>query len=447
MTAPVGLGVEFNEPVLSVCPIPHNVVGFIGGDLGPRPRYLLWKDGQEITIEAPYYNYENEHDPDDPDSERKLTVKAKQTFAHYLEIIQMHLDDIVFGETNWAYLLQDRWGGFYIRQKEKIFKTISCPLWAPTIWEDEIQFTVWGRPWDRRGIWKGMEVDVLYAWSEEDLLRLNRSMYACRILEDMDLTFEVYGHLLRKDGTVIGLVSQAGKGRMIKSSDRALIYRTISNIQSRGCLYKGCGTNRFMISPEGKVRLLELFCLTQYPQNQSDKLAKHAEVWHWKELDDLFWELKTYGPYGNFRIPPDRFTASPKDLQLIIPPPKLGRPLGGIYLYPSPNFFSTYQIPVWEDFEQIQRERDHVRSLQLRRRGIAVIVDDSETNTERSFANEDRPLNLIATLSLSHRSRRNRSGVVYHPYRANRNGRPNVMARSEDTETTSSIHVVDFSVD
>lgn len=71
----------------------------------------------------------------------------------------MHLDEIQFGATNWAYLLPNKqYGGFYIRQREKAFPMISCPTWAPTIMEDEIEFTVWGQPWDRRGIWKGLEV-------------------------------------------------------------------------------------------------------------------------------------------------------------------------------------------------------------------------------------------------------------------------------------------------
>lgn len=78
----------FTDPIHDVCPIPRDVVGLLGGDHGSRPRYLLWRNGQEITVEVPYHNYESEYDPDNSEySEWKLFVKSKRTFAHYLEII------------------------------------------------------------------------------------------------------------------------------------------------------------------------------------------------------------------------------------------------------------------------------------------------------------------------------------------------------------------------
>jgi len=47
-------------------------------------------------------------------------------------------------------------------------------------------------------------------------------MYGYRAVQGLDVTFEVLGHLISKDGTVIGLVSKAAWGRMIKPSDAAL---------------------------------------------------------------------------------------------------------------------------------------------------------------------------------------------------------------------------------
>ncbi len=58
---------------------------------------------------------------------------------------------------------------------------------------------------------------MFYAWNEINILQLDRAMYAYRALVGMDLSFELYGHLLRKDGTVIGLVSEAGKRKAYKS--------------------------------------------------------------------------------------------------------------------------------------------------------------------------------------------------------------------------------------
>jgi hypothetical protein len=57
-------------------------------------------------------------------------------------------------------LLPDQKGGFRILQRQKIFKQVSCPLWAPFILETDIEYTVWGIGIERRGIWKGKEVGL-----------------------------------------------------------------------------------------------------------------------------------------------------------------------------------------------------------------------------------------------------------------------------------------------
>ncbi|KAF9484162.1 hypothetical protein BDN70DRAFT_872860 [Pholiota conissans] len=434
---------DFTEPVLQVCPIPRNVVAFLGGCHGGRPIYLLWKDGQEITVEVPGHNYYPEYDPSDPFADWKMIQKSMKTFAHYLEIIQMHLDQIRFGETNWAYLLPDKHGGFYIRQREKALIVVTCPLWATMIREDEIEFTVWGQPWDRRGIWKGQEVDILYAWTEVDFLHLDRAMYAYKALAGIDLAFEVYGHLINKDGIVIGLVSAAAKGRTVRPSDRSLIYHTVSTIQQHGFLYRGCITNQFLITPEGKVRLLELFSLVRYPRAKWKQLEKDADIWHWRELGDLFEELKTYdGIYGNCRFPPDRLTASSKNLQLIAPPPGPERPLGGLYLYPLPNFFEIFFIPFWDGFKLapwVDTGRDG--DQHTRRRAIAYGTGSPEGTDASSEPDiDDRPLTMSEiSLYRTHRGIQRRTRLVFHPYRANRS-RSGVLIYSSDETGDSGSH-------
>lgn len=269
-------------------------------------------------------------------------------------------------------------------------------------------------------------------------------MRAYRVLEGMDLTYEVYGHLLRSDGTVIGLVTEAAKGRMIKLSDRLLIYSTISTIQGRGCLYRGCGTNRFMISPEGKVRLLEVFSLVRYPREQVRKLEKDAELWHWAELAELFEEFKTHGRYGDCRLPPDRFTTSPKNLQLIAPLPGPERPLGGLFLYPSPNFFITYHIPLWEGFELVPwADSKRVNNRQPRRRTITSGSDSSSITEVSSGSDvEDRPLNALEiSLYRQPRGTQRAARIIFHPYRTTRNRSEALMLGYDNTGGSRSSHV------
>jgi hypothetical protein len=265
-------------------------------------------------------------------------------------------------------------------------------------------------------------------------------MYGYRAVQDLDVTFEVLGHLISKDGTVIGLVSEAAWGRMVKPSDAALIYRTIAEIQNRGIIYRGCLTNRFMIA-EGKVRLIELSCITPYEDKQ--KLLEDAEKWHWDELGQLFHELRTFGPYGYFRWPSLMLYSTYKDLGFLAPTPRPGLPFGGMLLYPT--FFSMCDIEAWPGFEKVEREEEDrpTRDPHKRRRPLRPILgfvggSDIVDILQRSGVQDDvGPLRAIS--ALSHRFRNHPSSSSFHPYRhARMQTKPAMWATSEDTESTSS---------
>jgi hypothetical protein len=142
---------------------------------------------------------------------------------------------------------------------------------------------------------------------------------------------------------------------MVKPSDAALIYKTIAEIQNRGIIYKGCLTNRFMIA-DGKVRLVELNCITPYEDKQ--KLLEDADVWHWNELGQLFHELRTYGPYGRLRWPSLKLYSTYKDFDFLPqPPPRPDLPFGGTRLYPDSFVNAMCDIEAWPDFERAERAR------------------------------------------------------------------------------------------
>lgn len=184
---------------------------------------------------------------------------------------------------------------------------------------------------------------------------LNQAMYGYQVVSHLDLTFEVYGHLIGKDGSVIGLVSEAAWGRMIKPSDARLVYETVAQEQGIGCLYRGCLTNRFMIAGN-KVRLIDLSCIGYY--SDREVLEDLAELWHWHELAQLFQEFKTHGPYGNHRDPPWRFRTTYKDLDFIPPLPRCrpDLPLGGIVFFRG--FFKDFGVEPWEGYEILENAED-----------------------------------------------------------------------------------------
>jgi hypothetical protein len=157
------------------------------------------------------------------------------------------------------------------------------PLVGPFDFQEEDEFTVWGTKWDRRGIcfFKGsifkilrdLYLDVLCVTDEMHVSHLEHAMKGIRAIGEMELAYDVYGHMSRQDGTVVGLVTEAAWGQPIKSSDRALIYQTTAQLQSRGCIYFGCLANHFL----GKVRLIEPSSVHFYSKDDTERFCEEAE--------------------------------------------------------------------------------------------------------------------------------------------------------------------------
>jgi len=270
---------------------------------------------------------------------------------------------------------------------------------------------------------------------------LNRGMYGYRALQDLDVTFEVLGHLISKDGTVIGLVSEAAWGRMVRPSDAALIYKTIAEVQNRGIIYKGCITNRFMIA-DGKVRLVELNCITPYEDKK--KLLEDADSWHWNELGELFHELRTVGPYGRCRYPAMHLYSTYKDLQFFPPSPRPDLPFGGMFLYPT--FFAMCDIEAWPDFEMAEREPEDrpTKEPSKRRRPLrptlGLLAGPEVAGLLRGTGAQDEVGPLRAITALSQRMRGHSSSLSFHPYRhARMHAKPMVLTTTDDTGSTGSV--------
>ncbi|KJA21059.1 hypothetical protein HYPSUDRAFT_166185 [Hypholoma sublateritium FD-334 SS-4] len=315
------------NPIPSHSPVPPGVVALIGGITGDQPIFGLVKDGQEICILAPCADYDKEEiDPEDPFYDFKVIQENRKLFARYLEEIQALLPQIDFGRTKTGYLIRSHNlpREFKILQRPEDITPpeyhFRCFPWATYIQEDEIEITVWGGLFDRRGFWKRLngsrlDVDIVYAWNAMDFKKLDAAMFGYRAVEGLDLTFEVYGHLLDRNGRIIGLVTEAAWGRMVKSSDRSLVWGAIAKLQKRGLIYKGCLTNRFVIA-NNKVRLVELNQIAWYYGDQ-EKLSRESETYHWSPLRQLFGELNQFGPHGNNRLPLIKFTTTEKSIVLL----------------------------------------------------------------------------------------------------------------------------------
>ncbi|RDB20140.1 hypothetical protein Hypma_012975 [Hypsizygus marmoreus] len=269
--------------------IPRNTVAYVGGINAYTRTYMLCKDDQMIIIQAqPLLTHEQCFMSEEQYSREECDAKYQLA----LEYIQNLLPTIEFGKTNWGYLVKSREGtGYEIVQKSKRLRKRRCPLWAPLIDEKEITYTKFWFSSNWGGYWKGREVEVVVGWDDywaETVEWFTLSHWALR---GLDITYEVLGHLVEPDGTVVGIVTEAETGRLVQYRDRPLVYDAISRIQQRGLIYTGIERYNIHIL-NGKVRLSSNLGALRYYGDPAE-LERKASIIHWKTLEKLFAFLNT----------------------------------------------------------------------------------------------------------------------------------------------------------
>ncbi|TFK36583.1 hypothetical protein BDQ12DRAFT_736910 [Crucibulum laeve] len=281
--------------------IPSHVVGYVGGNIS-KSSYALWKDGQLVVL---YAESDSSESPayDDMVAHHEL----RKSFLNRLEIIQTMLRSIRFqGGITAAYFIPH--GRSYkivdasARKREKMFNnTIPC---VPDIYEHEIQTIRWVSADFRVARWKGREVDINYAWDDDELERVKDSMSNYNALKalGLDFTYEVLGVLRLEDDSIAGLVTEPQCGTLPKSGDRTLVYDAFAKLQAAGFLCRALGTYSVHIH-QGKVRIANLArgALYLFPKDKPEQFDKETERNHWNALKEYFDEVKDdhtvqYGP-------------------------------------------------------------------------------------------------------------------------------------------------------
>lgn len=380
-------------------PIPSNVVAWVGGLNSMTRSYTLCKNGQIIVIQAPPLA---EPGADLWSPSLEVVLKLEQQYFFGLEHIQTLLSSIEFGKTNWAYMLPHPKGGYHIVQKQKSLYKVRTPTWAPLIEEKEMTYVKWFLVDVRIGYWKGRGVDVILGYEDNYLRRVDSAMMGYRLLEGLDLTYDVLAHVVQSDGAVIGMVTEPEVGRLVQFRDRALVYDAISRLQQNHLIYNGIHYSKIHIL-DGKVRLSNLASISYV--DDPVELERTAEIRHWTALEEMFRLLRPDDEVP--RLAPER-TIKQLTLQLIPD-------------YPSPRFmrfiWASY-IPEW--FADMSRssksERTKGRTLARKRNVVtlaggivastAILEADSESVT-------DAPISIQGT---RHRPKRE-IDPLFHPYR------------------------------
>ncbi|KAJ7452039.1 hypothetical protein B0H11DRAFT_2068395 [Mycena galericulata] len=311
-----------NDLVSLKCRNP-NVTLYVGGDNEWDGRLFYFERGSSsLVVQTPQFRQPGyTHYNSDPEADKQYVA----TFFFDLEKIATFVKNMVFGQTNWAYMVKNiKDGSYSLRYKERRMTPVSCPVWAPLVPETELFYTKYIGAEDREAIWNGQLVDCLIGWNDFWLDIVDRSMRGHRLLDGLDVTVEVLGHIVRNN-EVIGLITEHYEDdRRVKYSDRAAVYAAVKKVQSRGLIISFCAGGISM--HRGKVRLLDPQSVRKFSEVADPEEA--VERYHWNTLAEIFKELRQH-PNS---VPPTRrcFHSDPVPL---IPFPSPEKPLGTVSLY------------------------------------------------------------------------------------------------------------------
>ncbi|PPQ80333.1 hypothetical protein CVT25_003616 [Psilocybe cyanescens] len=411
--------------------LPHTVAYLGGANDVLQPTFALLKDNVQIVIEGPPLDPEATTLPSVWDD----TTKTDAEYYRYLAIIEDLLSTIEFGATNMAYLIQDSDGEYEIIPEHRRLKQVSCPVWGPLVSMDDVQITVWAEGFDRRrGIWNEKEVDIFYALQDHHRFFLNRAMYGLRHLEgsECDLTFKFYGHLLDRDGSIIGFITEAAWGRNIGLEDEELVAESLERLADAGCIYQSVATNQFLISG-GKLRLLQLHSIVPY--KDQEKLKRDAEFLHKWALDELLQEFRDYGPYGRYRFLPPRLKANPFDVKYLRMLPIPERPLGRNFIYPDPRFLFKTGVMDLTGLEDDERPFAANTKRRSRRKDLHLIYNRKDRRRmPTDDAIQDRG-QLVVSSRTRNRNPNHLHDATSHPYLR----RVKVLQELSSTEGTENL--------
>ncbi|KAF8988970.1 hypothetical protein BDQ17DRAFT_1547733 [Cyathus striatus] len=401
-------------------PYPDQFVTYLGGkNIHPHTYYVLAKRGHILVVQVPcmptrdvMYYMENP---------RALAVLEKQ-YYNVLETIQSIIETIDFELTNWAYLTPGAKGGYRLQQKRRTFPAVTCPLWAPVIREDEIKLKTFVELAHYRiGEWKGQEVDIYRGYNDNSFKHLNQMMENYRILEGMDLTFRVLGHLISDDGAVVGIVTEPAVGREITATDRSLVYNVVANLQKRGFLFLAILPNTMVIS-NGKLRVvhMENEVVRYYPPERRDELDKMAEKYHWRFLQTVFSEGEACW-WPLFRKAPTQHMVFPKIIS------------------PERPYQVRLSLKYFYSLHSVQRQKEY-GSLRYKGGAISVVLAQIlgsslkiKDNHEGDLDSDDKSIPGILLPTRDHASRHRCT-----PYRQI-SRRATVDNRDADSDITSNI--------
>lgn len=144
-------------------------------------------------------------------------------------------------------------------------------------------------------------------WTDRDLPFLNHAMKAYRRLEGMNLTYEILGHVVDGDGTIVGIMTEPMKGRPLELHDESLVFDSLKRLIDIGWILDFPWS--MLVTDKGELRISAMHNVVELPKNAEERQKKISDV------EKFFREHV----FTRFKSPSERFGGSITRAKLCIP--------------------------------------------------------------------------------------------------------------------------------
>ncbi|KAK0200781.1 hypothetical protein DFS33DRAFT_1354798 [Desarmillaria ectypa] len=390
--------------------VPPHAIAQISSVMTSMPEHIqltLVRDGHVLYITIPPVPQSNGNPARD---------KLAKWKNHHLDLIETLLHTIDFMQTSAAFLVSPRNGSSHLVPKPRshLDFTVTYPTWGRLIDEREINITGWWDAEHRKGRWNDLDVEVFVGFDEFSLRSIQITMASLDVLRqrNLDLHFEVLGHLIRDD-KVVGIVMEPNDGRFVERHDRALVYNAFQELQKHNILVNFAQfsfSNVKIVNRKVRMDTSTLQSLKDASCELDPEQIALARQNHWAALNSMMTFFDIYIHPAIVNPAPALIAAHVNDGRLLAYIPFPERPLLLDIRYKA-HYRSNL---IWNRHRKAVAQRS---SLPL---PPGCRDDDDAEYAEM----EDTPFVSIREVTLSRTSRR-RQEYHYEPYR-----RPNILCSS-----------------
>lgn len=139
-----------------------------------------------------------------------------------------------------------------------------------------------------------MAADVYRVTMDQDFGFLNRAMKAYRRIQDMNLSYDMLGHVLDEDGNIVGIMTEEMKGNKVTYRDYGIVIAAFEKLIEIGYILDFPHLGSMLMTDKREVRIVEMHNVIELAKDP--KARKHQVEDRREMLKESFESLRRWDP-------------------------------------------------------------------------------------------------------------------------------------------------------